>query len=437
MIIITSPPDKFQGTVSLPGDKSISHRAVIIGALAKGVTRIQGFANSRDCWSTVNCLKSLGVNIDLDSDFLIVQGRGLRLCPPKKRLNAGNSGTTARLILGLLAGQPFSTGLTGDRFLRRRPMARVIKPLQQMGAMIECKGSGLPLTITGTSLKPLYYCSPIASAQVKSAVLLAGLYPAKGLTTVEEPHLSRNHTEIMLRQFGVEVEVEGGRISVAGGQEPSAVSLRIPGDISSAAFIMVAASVIPGAEVLLTDIGVNPTRRGIIDLLSEMGACIETKNPRFWGGEPVADIFVRGGRPLRGITVSGDQIPRVIDELPVLTVAAMAAEGKTVIRDASELRVKESDRIAALTGELSKLGARVTGLADGLILEGGRPLRGAVVDSHGDHRIAMSLAVAGLMAKGQTTVYGAEAIDISFPGFIEHLTRLSKIDYNRGLKGFF
>ncbi len=425
MIIITSPPGKFQGTVSLPGDKSISHRAAIIGSMAKGITEIKGFSNSRDCWSTINCLRSLGVNISLDSDLLTVEGRGMKLSPPKKRLNAGNSGTTARLILGLLAGQPFSTVLTGDRFLRRRPMARVVEPLRQMGAVIEGKGSGLPFTITGAALKPVHYRSPVASAQVKSAILLAGLYPSKGLTTVEEPYPSRDHTEIMLRQFGVQVEADAGRVCIAGGQEPSGVFLQIPGDISSAAFIIVAASIIPGAEVLLTGIGVNPTRREIIDLLSEMGARIELKNPRLWAGEPVADIFVRGGRPLRGITVGGNQIPKVIDELPVLTVAAAVAEGNTVIRDASELRVKESDRIAALAGELSKLGVRVSELADGLILEGGRPLQGTVVDSHGDHRIAMTLAIAGLVAKGQTTVYGAETIDVSFPGFIDHLTRLS------------
>ncbi len=425
MTLAISPPKKFKGRVSLPGDKSISHRAAIIGALAKGTTRIKGYADSQDCRSTLNCLRALGVNIGFESDLLTVEGRGMSLSPPLGSLDAGNSGTTARLMLGVLAGQRFTTVLTGDRFLRRRPMARVVEPLRQMGAIIEGSGSGLPVTIRGAALKPLYYRSPVASAQVKSAILLAGMYPGEGLTLVEEPYPSRDHTEIMLRQFGVEIEDDGDRISIAGGQVPAALDLQIPGDISSAAFIMVAAVIIPGSEVLLTGIGVNPTRRGIIDLLLAMGAGIELKNERLWAGEPVADVLVRGGRALRGITVGGEMIPKVIDELPVLAVAAAVAEGETVIRDASELRVKESDRIAALTGELSKLGVKVTEFADGLVLAGGNPLRGAAVDSHGDHRIAMTLAVAGLAAKGRTLVYGSEAIDVSFPGFMDHLTRLS------------
>ncbi|NMA92428.1 MAG: 3-phosphoshikimate 1-carboxyvinyltransferase, partial [Firmicutes bacterium] len=350
MIIITYPPAEFRGTVRPPGDKSISHRAVIIAALARGRSKIKGFLDSQDCQATVNCLKALGVNITREGELLVVEGREMGLDPPKRRLNAGNSGTTARLLLGVLAGQPFPTVLTGDRFLRRRPMERVVEPLRQMGAIIEGKGTGsvLPVTIKGAILKPLQYRLPVASAQVKSALLLAGLYPTEGITIVEEPRPSRDHSEIMLQQFGVRVETAGGRIAIAGGQVPEATSLQVPGDISSAAFIMVAASIIPGAEVTLTGVGVNPTRRGIIDLLIEMGAAIEIKNLRNWGGEPVADILVRGGRPLRGITVGGDIIPKVIDELPVLTVAAAMAEGKTEIRDASELRVKESDRIAAL-----------------------------------------------------------------------------------------
>ena len=393
-----------------------------------GRSKIKGFLDSQDCQATVNCLKALGVNITREGELLVVEGREMGLDPPKRRLNAGNSGTTARLLLGVLAGQPFPTVLTGDRFLRRRPMERVVEPLRQMGAIIEGKGTGsvLPVTIKGAILKPLQYRLPVASAQVKSALLLAGLYPTEGITIVEEPRPSRDHSEIMLQQFGVRVETAGGRIAIAGGQVPEATSLQVPGDISSAAFIMVAASIIPGAEVTLTGVGVTPTRRGIIDLLIEMGAAIEIKNLRNWGGEPVADILVRGGRPLRGITVGGDIIPKVIDELPVLTVAAAMAEGKTEIRDASELRVKESDRIAALVGELSKLGVKIKERDDGLIVEGGRPLRGATVDSHGDHRIAMTLVVAGLVAPGGTLIYGAEVIDVSYPGFTEHLDQLSQ-----------
>ncbi len=426
MIIVTSPPDKFEGVVSLPGDKSISHRAAIIGALARGTTRIRGFADSRDCRSTVHCLKSLGVNISRESDLLVVEGKEMKLSPPRGKLDAGNSGTTARLILGLLAGQPFASVLTGDRFLRRRPMARVVEPLKMMGAAIQGRGSCLPVSITGADLKPIDYHSPVASAQVKSALLLAGLYPSGGITSVTEPSPSRDHTEIMLRRFGVRVDSDGCRVSIAGGQEPRGVSLQIPGDISSAGFIIVAASIIPGARVLLKDVGVNPTRRGLIDLLFQMGAGIEMQNLRCWSGEPVADIFVRGDRPLKGITVGGAIIPKVIDELPVLTVAAAVAEGKTVIRDASELRVKESNRIAALAGELSKLGAIISEQPDGLIIEGGKPLQGAVVDSRGDHRIAMTMAIAGLVAGGRTTVCGAESINISFPEFPAHLSRLSK-----------
>ncbi|NLY38452.1 MAG: 3-phosphoshikimate 1-carboxyvinyltransferase [Firmicutes bacterium] len=424
MIITTAAPARLQGELVMPGDKSISHRAALIGSLARGDTEVQGFLAAQDCLSTLSCLRALGVSAVLRGDRLLIRGGGGVFTAPRKPLDAGNSGTTARLLLGVLAAQQFETTLTGDPSLRKRPMDRVVEPLKRMGAQVEGDGTRLPLRIRGGNLKPLTYTLPVASAQVKSALLLAGLQ-ASGLTVIEEPFPSRNHTELMFEQFGVTVAVAGNRISIEGKQIPVASQVRVPGDISAAAFFLVAGAIVPRAVIKIKDVGINPTRRGIVDLLMEMGADIQIQNRRFWGKEEVADLLVRGGAPLRAITVGGDAIPRVIDEIPILAVAAAHARGVTVIRDAAELRVKESDRIAALARELAKLGAEIEERPDGLVIEGGRPLTGAVVESGGDHRMAMALAVAGLAASGKTTVRGAEAIKISFPAFLSILRSLT------------
>lgn len=423
MIIITAPPERLTGEVTVPGDKSITHRAIMLGALARGVTEIRGFLDAEDCWSTVECLRTLGVRVTLKGRRLFVEGKNKKLIKPAKELDAGNSGTTARLLLGILAGQDFQATLTGDPSLQKRPMKRVIEPLQQMGARFEGDAETLPVTITGGNLEPVNYQSPRASAQVKSAVLLAGLF-ADGTTVVEEPYRSRNHTELMLSRFGARIEVDGSRVSVQGGTVLKSGQVRVPGDISAAAFLMVAAAIIPGSELLIKNVGINPTRSGIIDVLLEMGAAVELKEEKSWGKEPVADIVVKGKSGLKGVKIGGEIIPRLIDEIPALAVAALVAEGDTVISGASELRVKESDRISALAGELRKLGADLEETEDGMIIRGGPELKGANLDSCGDHRIAMALAVAGLVAQGETAVWGAEVINISFPGFMQSLRSL-------------
>lgn len=425
MIIITAPPEKFSGELIIPGDKSITHRAAMLGALARGITEIRGYLDAEDCRSTFGCLKSLGVKINARGGRLFIEGTSMSLKRPSHPLEAGNSGTTARLLLGILAGQPFRATVTGDQSLRKRPMKRVVEPLRLMGASVtgEDDDDCLPLTTNGANLRPLDYKSPRASAQVKSAILLAGLY-AEGITTVEEPYRSRNHTELMLSRFGASVKIEGSKVALQGRPILHGIQINIPGDISTAAFFMVAAAIMPGSELLLKNVGVNPTRSGIIDILNTMGAEIELHNKRDWVGEPVADIIVRGGSRLKAASFSGEKIPLLIDEIPVLAVAASVAEGITVISGASELRVKESDRISALAGQLTKLGAAVEETEDGLVIEGRNELRGAEVESCGDHRIAMALAVAGLVAKGETVIHGAEAINISFPGFMPALRSL-------------
>ncbi len=423
MIIITSPQEHLSGELTVPGDKSITHRAILLGALARGVTEIRGFLDAEDCWSTVNCLRALGVKITLKGRRLFVEGRNKKMLEPAGRLDAGNSGTTARLLMGILAGQEFRVTLTGDRSLQKRPMQRIIEPLQQMGAHFEEHDGTLPLSISGGKLEPISFKSPRASAQVKSAVLLAGLF-ADGSTVVEEPYPSRNHTELMLSRFGAGIGIDGNRITVQGGSVLKGGQVRVPGDISAAAFLMVAAIITPGSELLLKNVGINPTRSGVIDALLEMGASIELMQEKYWGREPVADIMVKGGSDLKGVKIGGEMIPRLIDEIPVLAVAAALAEGKTVISDASELRVKESDRISALAGELKKMGALIEETEDGLVIEGREKLQGAEVQGSGDHRIAMALAVAGLAAEGETAVNRAEVINISFPGFMQSLRSL-------------
>lgn len=418
-----------QGSIRVPGDKSISHRALMLGAIAQGETQIQGLLLGEDPRSTASCFQAMGAQIsELNTELVTVQGIGLgQLQEPVDVLNAGNSGTTLRLMLGLLASHPgrFFT-VTGDSSLRSRPMSRVVKPLQQMGAEIwGRKGNSLaPLAIQGQALKPTHYHSPIASAQVKSCILLAGLLTA-GKTTVTEPALSRDHSERMLRAFGAELSIdpETNSVTVIGPAQLRGQKVIVPGDISSAAFWLVAGAIVPGSELVVENVGVNPTRTGILEALELMGADIQLENQREVAGEPVADIRVRSSR-LKSCTIAGEIIPRMIDEIPILAVAAVFAEGTTVIRDAEELRVKESDRITVMAQQLNKMGAKVSELPDGMEITGGTPLVGTDVDSYTDHRIAMSLAIASLVSTGITTIHRAEAAAISYPDFTATLGRV-------------
>lgn len=423
MVIITTKPEHLSGELNLPGDKSITHRALLIGALARGITEVRGFLDSEDCRSTIGCLEALGVKINRRANRLFIEGRDMKLAEPEQVLNAGNSGTTARLLLGILAGQSFRAAVAGDYSLQQRPMKRVVEPLRLMGAQIEGEGDRLPLEIKGSGLHPINYRTQQASAQVKSAIILAGLYPA-GETTVVEPYRSRDHTELMLAQFGAELKIEGQSVSIGGQPRLKGSLVRVPGDLSAAAFFMVAAAIVNKSEIMLKNVGINPTRSGILDALTEMGVSLEIMNRRLWGREPVADIAVRGGAFLKGITVDGELIPRLIDEIPILAVAAAVAEGRTEIKDAAELRVKETDRISALAGQLKRLGVRIEEKKDGMIIEGESRLVGNNVESFGDHRIAMALAVAGLAAEGDTLVHNAEVIGISFPGFMAAMRSL-------------
>ncbi len=411
---------KLQGTLNMPGDKSISHRALMLAAIAEGESTIRGLSPGADVRSTRTCLEALGVPMTADNGRLVVRGVGLRgLQPAATTLDAGNSGTTIRLLSGILAGQPFASQIDGDGSLRRRPMRRIIEPLRRMGAGIEARDGGFaPLTISGGRLRGMQYELPVASAQVKSCLLLAGLF-ADGPTTVIEPAQSRNHTEIMLRHMGVPVEVEGRRITV----QPSELQARdfdVPGDLSSAAFFIAAALLVPKAKLQLLNLGVNPTRAYFLQKLEAMGARLHWHHRRDIHGEAVADLEVESSE-LVGVEISGGEIPLLIDEIPILAVLATQARGETVIRDAAELRVKESDRLHAVASNLNRMGARVQELEDGLRIEGPTPLRGAVVDSHGDHRIVMAFAVAGLIAAGETVIEDIAAADISFPGFFERL----------------
>jgi len=409
----------------VPGDKSISHRAIMFGSIAQGVTTVRGFLRGEDNLATLNAFRAMGIGIEDDGEILRIGGKGLHgLTEPADVLDCGNSGTSMRLITGLLAGQRFFSVLTGDRYLRNRPMGRVIEPLSRMGGCIYGRAGGdkAPLAIVGKELAGIAYSSKVASAQVKSAILLAGLY-ASGETEVREPHLSRDHSERMLSHFGAAVETFGGGVRVAGGRELTGREITVPGDISSAAFFLVAATIVPASELLIRGIGINPTRTGILDILIAMGADIELLDRREASGEPVADLLVRSGR-LKGIEIGGDLVPRAIDEFPVICVAASLAEGRTVIRDARELRVKETDRIAAMAANLVSAGVEVVETEDGMEIIGCERLQGCVVDSRGDHRIAMSMLVAGLRASGPVTVNDVECIATSFPGFAELLEKV-------------
>jgi len=411
----------------VPGDKSISHRALMLNSIAEGEATISNLGPGADCVSTMRCLRALGAEVESQRGGAVrVRGRGLNgLREPEDVLDAGNSGTTVRLLTGLLAGQRFFSVLTGDSSLRSRPMKRVIDPLRTMGAQVWARreGSVLPIAVRGSRLVGIDYTLPVASAQLKSALLLAGLY-ANGTTVVREPQPCRDHTERMLRAQGADLEVEGGVITLRPGRALACLDVQVPGDISSAAFWLVAAAIHPDAEIVVRDVGVNPGRTGVIDALQRMGAEIDVVPVGERAGEPVADLVARSSR-LRGITVAGDLVPRLIDEIPILAVAAALAEGETRFADAAELRVKETDRIRAIATELGRLGAEVRELPDGLVVAGGRRLRGAACRSYGDHRMAMALAVAGLVARGETAIEGAEAADVSYPTFWRDLGSIS------------
>ncbi len=438
IINISGSGVSLSGRVRIPGDKSISHRALMLGAIAQGQTQIRGLLLGEDPRSTAACFRAMGAEIsELNTDLVTVKGIGLgNLQEPVDVLNAGNSGTTLRLMLGLLASHPgkFFT-VTGDSSLRSRPMSRVVKPLQQMGGQIwgRRESSLAPLAVSGQVLKPIHYHSPIASAQVKSCILLAGLM-AEGETIVTEPEISRDHSERMLKAFGAQLQVDPDTktVSVVGGKPLLGQSVVVPGDISSAAFWLVAGAITPGSELVVENVGVNPTRTGILEALTMMGAEISQENQRLVAGEPVADLRVRcvqeGSKlPLKACTISGEIIPRLIDEIPILAVAAVFAEGVTVIKDAAELRVKESDRITVMVQQLTKMGANITELPDGMEITGGTPLQGTEVDSFTDHRIAMSLAIAALNATGKTTIHRAEAASISYPDFTTTLEQICQV----------
>ena len=412
------PVAALRGHARVPGDKSISHRALMLGGLAEGESRISGFLPSADCLATLGCLRALGIDVEThDATTLTLRGRGLHgLQAPAVPLNCVRSGTTMRLLAGILAGQVFETTLSGDSQLLRRPMRRVAEPLQRMGADIETVDGHAPLTIRGHPLHGFDHALPVASAQVKSALLLAGLY-AEGPTTVRQPGPARDHTERMLAAMGAAIEVAGLTVTLNQTSALSPLSFSVPGDFSSAAFPLVAAALVPGSEVTIAGVGVNPTRTGLLDVLREMRADISVDNEQEAGSEPLADVTVRASN-LHGVEVSGDTVVRMIDEFPALAVAATQACGTTVVRDAAELRVKETDRIATIVGELRAMGAQIEPLPDGFAVEGPTRLRGAVVDSHGDHRLAMALAVAGLIAEDEVVIQKAECIGDSFPGFV-------------------
>lgn len=415
-----------KGEVTVPGDKSISHRAVMFGALSKGTTEVTNFLQGADCLSTIDCFRRLGISIENTPEKISIHGRGLHgLTKSDTVLDVGNSGTTTRLISGILAGQTFETVLDGDESIRSRPMKRIIEPLSMMGADItSLQGNNCaPLRIAGAPLHGIHYYSKVASAQVKSCVLLAGLY-ADGPTSVTEPSLSRNHTELMLRGFGANVICEGKTASILPEPELTGQKIAVPGDISSAAYFIAAGLIVPGSEILVKNVGINPTRDGLIRVCQAMDADMILLNKREHGGEPVADILVRHSS-LKAATIEGEIIPTLIDELPMIAVMACFAKGTTVIKDAAELKVKESDRIEVMVDNLSRMGAHITATDDGMIIEGGYPLHGAEIDSRLDHRIAMSFAVAALAADGETTIRDANCVKISYPKFYEDLFRLA------------
>lgn len=417
-----------KGEIKVPGDKSISHRAVMIGALAKGTTNISGFLNGEDCLSTIDCMRKLGVLIDYSKDeptSVSVKGNGLNsLKAPADTLYTGNSGTTTRIISGLLSAQPFESTVDGDQSIRKRPMKRIIEPLSQMGAkIISIPDNGCaPLQISPSHLHGITYNSPVSSAQVKSAIILAALY-ASEKTIIIEPTRSRDHTELMLSSFGADIVSEGNTVTVTPGNELFSHDITIPGDISSAAFFLVAGAITKNSEILIRDVNINPTRAGILTVLHDIGASLSISNERLLSGERTADLLIKSS-DLHGTTISGDIIPALIDELPVIAVAAAYADGKTVIKDASELRVKESDRIVSISENLRAMGADVTETPDGMVINGGKPLHSAKISTKKDHRIAMAFHVASLPLDEMNILDDSECVNISYPGFYHDMKSL-------------
>lgn len=414
---------KAVGQIKVPGDKSISHRAVMLGSLANGVTEISGFLKGADCLSTIDCFRKMGIDIDINGENVTVHGNGLRgLKKPDEMLYTGNSGTTTRLLCGILAGQNFDTSITGDASIQKRPMGRVVKPLSMMGAKIE--NEYCPLYITGTKLHGIDYKMPVASAQVKTAIILAGLY-ADGETVIHEIEKSRDHTELMLSAMGADLTVDNLDITVKPTNDLTAVNVDVPGDISSAAFFLVLGAIMPNSQITVTNVGINPTRTGIIDVLKDMGADITLENVHTSAGETVANITVRSSS-LKGTTVGGDIIPRLIDELPIIAVAAVFADGQTVIKDAQELKVKETNRIRAIVDEFNKCGIDITETDDGMIINGGKSIHGADFKTYGDHRMAMSLTVLAQLADGESTLDDSDCACVSYPTFFDDFYKLGE-----------
>ena len=414
---------KAVGQIKVPGDKSISHRAVMLGSLASGVTEISGFLKGADCLSTIDCFRKMGIDIDINGENVTVHGNGLRgLKKPDEMLYTGNSGTTTRLLCGILAGQNFDTSITGDVSIQKRPMGRVVKPLSMMGAKIE--NEYCPLYITGTKLHGIDYKMPVASAQVKTAIILAGLY-ADGETVIHEIEKSRDHTELMLSAMGADLTVDNLDITVKPTNDLTAVNVDVPSDISSAAFFLVLGAIMPNSQITVTNVGLNPTRTGIIEVLKDMGADITLENVHTSAGETVADITVRSSS-LKGTTVGGDIIPRLIDELPIIAVAAVFADGQTVIKDAQELKVKETNRIRAVVDEFNKCGIDITETDDGMIINGGKSIHGADFKTYGDHRMAMSLTVLAQLADGESTLDDSDCACVSYPTFFDDFYKLGK-----------
>ncbi|MFR3727866.1 3-phosphoshikimate 1-carboxyvinyltransferase [Lacrimispora sp.] len=416
-----------KGEITIPGDKSVSHRSVMFGSIAKGTTEIRHFLQGADCLSTISCFQKMGISIEINGDTVTVKGNGLHgLKKPETILDCGNSGTTTRLISGILAAQDFDVTLTGDESIKKRPMKRIMEPLSLMGADIRSISDNgcAPLAITGRPLHGIHYTSKVASAQVKSSILLAGLY-AEGETKVTEPYISRNHSEIMLKYFGADVKTEGTTACISPAKELYGNKIEVPGDISSAAFFIAAGLMVPGSEILIKHVGINPTRDGILSVCRNMGANLTLLNENTDSGEPTADVLVKSSN-LHGVTIEGAIVPRLIDELPMIAAMACFAEGETIIKDAAELKVKESNRIEVMVRNLSAMGADVQETDDGMIIRGGKPLHGALIDSKLDHRIAMTFAVTGLCAEGETEISGAECVNISYPGFYHDLQSLNK-----------
>ena len=414
---------KAVGQIKVPGDKSISHRAVMLGSLANGVTEISGFLKGADCLSTIDCFRKMGIDIDINGENVTVHGNGLRgLKKPDEMLYTGNSGTTTRLLCGILSGQNFDTSITGDASIQKRPMGRVVQPLSMMGAKIE--NEYCPLYITGTKLHGIDYKMPVASAQVKTAIILAGLY-ADGETVIHEIEKSRDHTELMLSAMGADLTVDNLDITVKPTNDLTAVNVDVPGDISSAAFFLVLGAIMPNSQITVTNVGINPTRTGIINVLKDMGADITLENVHTSAGETVANITVRSSS-LKGTTVGGDIIPRLIDELPIIAVAAVFADGQTVIKDAQELKVKETNRIRAVVDEFNKCGIDITETDDGMIINGGKSIHGADFKTYGDHRMAMSLTVLAQLADGESTLDDSDCACVSYPTFFDDFYKLGE-----------